>query len=110
LQLALHFLRFLHRRVEIGFQGGQVISFEHQLHGLKRKPDENRNHSQYKRQTRTPLFNGLDCRNRLILKLLNRWQFVFHDRLLCAARRRGWLAEVDALGCEQTFELVVVGF
>jgi len=45
LQLALHFLRFLHRRVEIGFQGGQVISFNHQLQGLKRKPDENRNHS-----------------------------------------------------------------
>src|SRR5215475_8234680 len=89
LKLGLHLLRFLHRRLEIGFHGGQIISFNQQLHGLKPKPDENRNHSQYKRQTRAPLFNGLDWGNRLILKFLNRWQFVFHDSYFTPAAGGG---------------------
>jgi hypothetical protein len=44
LQLALHLLRFLHGGFKISFHRGQVISFDNELQGLKRKPDENGNH------------------------------------------------------------------
>src|SRR5262245_5025961 len=80
LQLALHLLRFLHRRLEIGFHGTEVTSINNQLYGLKREPDENGHHGQQQRQTRTAIFRGLGCRNRLVLKLVKRWQFVFQDR------------------------------
>src|SRR4029453_4761206 len=97
LQLALHLLRFLHRRLEIGFHGTEVTSINNQLYGLKREPDENGQEGQKQRQTRTAIFRGLGCRNRLVLKLVKRWQFVFHDRLLWAARRRGGVAQVYPL-------------
>ena len=73
LQLALHLLRFLHRRLEIAFHGAEVTAIKNQLYGLKREPNEHGHHGQQKRQTRTLPFNGLDCRNRLVLKLVNRW-------------------------------------
>src|SRR5437870_9997265 len=40
LKLCLHFPRLLHRCFEVGRQRTEIISFENQLHGLKREPDK----------------------------------------------------------------------
>jgi hypothetical protein len=75
LQLRLHLLRLLHRRVVVALERDQLIPLEYQRHGLKTKPDKQGHHGESEGKTRGASFGGLGFGRVIFLICLD---LVFH--------------------------------